>query len=351
MRVTVTGATSARREYSRSSTAVAVVIPCYRVKRHLVPLIARIGPEVDSIYLVDDACPEGSTVGIADLTSDPRIRVLRHDVNQGVGGAVLTGYSAALANGADILVKLDGDGQMDPGLIPALIQPIVGGEADYAKGNRFFDLRGIHAMPKLRIFGNLGLSFLSKLSTGYWDIFDPTNGFTAIHANVARRLPFESISRRYFFETDILFRLNTLRAVVIDVPMDAAYGDEESGLRVSEIFGEFLAKHLRNTCKRIFYNYFLRDLSVASIELLAGVGLLTFGVSFGSYNWLLSASAGAPTPVGTIMIVTVALVTGLQFLLAFLGYDIASTPRRPIHGFITAMREQKKFQTRPDHDV
>ena len=320
---------------------MAVVIPCYRVKRHLAPLIARIGPEVSVIYLVDDACPDGSTEGIAATNADSRIRIICHDVNQGVGGAVLSGYSAALANGADILVKIDGDGQMDPELIPALIQPIVAGEGDYTKGNRFFDLRGIRAMPKIRIFGNLGLSFLSKLSTGYWDIFDPTNGFTAIHANVARRLPFETISRRYFFETDVLFRLNTLRAVVIDVPMDASYGDEQSGLKISKILGEFLFKHLRNTFKRIFYNYFLRDLSVASIELLAGVGLLFFGLGFGAYNWMLSASAGSPTPVGTIMIGTVALVTGLQFLLAFLGYDIASTPRRPIHGFITAYRERQ----------
>ena len=313
------------------SPLVAVVIPSFRVRRHILGVLARIGPEVSRIYVIDDACPEGSGAFVESNQSDPRVEVLRHARNQGVGGAVLTGYSKALQDGVDVIVKIDGDGQMDPGLIPTLIGPIVRGDADYSKGNRFFDLRGIDAMPRIRIVGNLGLSFMSKLSTGYWDIFDPTNGYTAIHAGVASILPFESISRRYFFETDMLFRLNTLRAVVSDVPMNSRYGDEVSGLKISKIFGEFLGKHIRNTFKRIIYNYFLRDLSIASLELIAGAGLLLFGLIFGGYHWIGSMAASTATPVGTIMIATVSVVTGLQFLLAFLGYDIASIPRRPVH--------------------
>src|SRR5690606_32052229 len=134
-------------------------------------------------------------------------------------------------------------------LLPALVAPILAGDADYTKGNRFFDLAQIGRMPPIRIIGNAILSFMSKLSCGYWDMFDPTNGYTAIHARMARILPFEKISRRYFFETDILFRLNTFRAVVVDVPMDARYGEEVSGLRISRILGEFLFKHLRNLSK------------------------------------------------------------------------------------------------------
>ncbi len=151
-------------------------------------------------------------------------------------------------------MKIDGDGQMDPSLIPVFVFPIAAGEADYAKGNRFFDLETIRIMPKVRLFGNAVLSFMCKLSSGYWNLFDPTNGYTAIHADVARRLPFDKISRRYFFETDMLFRLNTLRAVVVDVPMEAKYGNEESNLKISRIVGEFFAKHVRNFLKRIFYN-------------------------------------------------------------------------------------------------
>ena len=148
------------------------------------------------------------------------------------------------------------------------------GEADYTKGNRFWDLRRIHQMSLVRRIGNLGLSFMAKASSDYWHLFDPTNGYTAIHADVAGHLPLESISSRYFFEADMLFRLYTLRAVVVDVPVDAQYDDEVSGLKTSHVVGEFAFKHLRNFCKRIFYNYFLRDLSVASIEFVLATGFL-----------------------------------------------------------------------------
>ena len=316
--------------HNRTQPVVAVVIPCYRVIKHIAGVISAIGPEVGLIYCVDDACPENSGDFIQETIKDPRVILVRNPVNLGVGGAVLNGYSRAIADGATVIVKIDGDGQMDPGLLPDFIAPILHGECDYTKGNRFWDLRQIRQMPLLRRVGNLGLSFISKASTGYWDIFDPTNGYTAIHASVASRLPVESISRRYFFETDILFRLNTMRAVVVDIPMDAKYGDEVSGLKVSRIFSEFAAKHALNFAKRIVYNYFLRDLSIASIELLFGSTLCTFGAVFGAYHWIHSAAQGVATPVGTIMISTISIVSGIQLLLAFLGFDIASVPKRPL---------------------
>jgi hypothetical protein len=248
-----------------------------------------------------------------------------------VGGAVMTGYSAAIEDGADIIVKIDGDGQMDPSLIPHFIDPIIVGESDYSKGNRFYDLEEIRAMPPIRLFGNAILSLMTKLSSGYWNLFDPTNGYTAIHSDVARHLPFEKISRRYFFETDILFRLNTLRAVVVDIPMDAKYGEEFSNLKISKIVGEFLFKHVRNLIKRIFYNYYLRDLSLASIELPVGLLMVMFGLIFGGYQWFESAQRGVSTSPGTVMLAALPLLMGIQFLLSFIGYDISSVPRRPLH--------------------
>jgi glycosyltransferase involved in cell wall biosynthesis len=309
---------------------IAVVIPSYRVTRHILPLLARIGPEVWRIFVVDDACPDGSGAAVEAGCSDPRVVVLRNPVNLGVGGAVLAGYAAAVEAGAGVIVKLDGDGQMDPALVPVFVAPIAAGEADYTKGNRFFDLARIGRMPAARIFGNAALSFMTKLSSGYWDVFDPTNGYTAIDARVAALLPVDRISRRYFFETDMLFRLNTFRAVVMDVPMDAHYGDEVSGLKISRILGEFLFKHARNGCKRIFYNYFLRDFSAASLELVAGLGLSAFGVGFGAYHWWLSAAQGAMTPIGTVMLAAMPVLVGLQLLLAFLSQDVANVPRLPI---------------------
>ncbi len=318
-------------ETIRWTHRIAVVIPSYRVKRHIAAVIAAVGPEVDVIYCVDDACPEDSGGFIEREVHDARVRVLRHAVNLGVGGAVMTGYQRAVTDGARVIVKIDGDGQMDPRLLPRFVAPLLRGEADYTKGNRFYDLRNISAMPPLRIFGNAALSFMSKFSTGYWDLFDPTNGYTAIHADVVRLLPLDKIGQRYFFETDMLFRLNTIRAVIADIPMDARYGDEVSGVKISRILGEFAFKHARNFFKRLFYSYFLRNLSAASLELLVALALLTFGATFGAWHWWRSAQEAVATPVGTIMIATLSLISGLQFLLAFLNYDIASVPKRPLH--------------------
>ena len=243
----------------------------------------------------------------------------------------MTGYRATLKDGIDIIVKLDSDGQMDPALIIDFVGPIVDGEADYTKGNRFFELEKVKSMPRIRLIGNAILSFMCKLSSGYWNLFDPTNEFTAIHADVARRLPFNSISKRYFFESDILFRLNTLRAVVIDIPMEAKYGDEISNLKISRIVGEFLVKHSKNFIKRIFYNYYLRDMSLASIELPVGLSLLLFGTIYGIYHWVHSTTLGITTPVGTVMIAALTILMGVQLVLAFLSYDIANIPNRPVH--------------------
>jgi dolichol-phosphate mannosyltransferase len=316
---------------SSSTPVIAVVIPCYKVLRQVLNVIIGIGPEVSRIYVVDDACPDGSGSHVEKNCADPRVRIIRHKHNLGVGGAVISGYRAAINDGARVIVKIDGDGQMDPALIPYFIDPILSGEADYAKGNRFFDLEAVRAMPHVRLAGNAVLSLMTKLSSGYWNLFDPTNGYTAIHADVAKHLPFAKISNRYFFETDLLFRLNVLRAVVVDVPMEARYENEISNLRISRVVGEFLFKHVRNFFKRIFYNYYLRDLSLASIELPVGLLMICFGIGFGCYHWLDSARAGVVTPAGTVMLAAIPLLMGVQFVLSFLGYDIAAVPNRPVH--------------------
>lgn len=321
---------------------IAVVIPCYKVRQQILSVITQIGPEVSTIFVVDDCCPEGSGDFVATNCTDERVIILRHAENQGVGGAVMTGYRAAIEANVDIIVKIDGDGQMDPGLITNFIDPILNGEADYTKGNRFYDLEKISAMPKMRLFGNAVLSFMTKLSSGYWTLFDPTNGYTAIHREVARHLPFHKISRRYFFETDILFRLNTLRAVAIDIPMDAKYEDEVSNLKISKVVGEFIRKHTRNMLKRIFYNYYLRDMSLASIEMPIGLLMIAFGCIFGGYHWLSSSYTGAPTPLGTIMFSALPIIIGIQFVLAFLSYDINSAPKRVIHKKYSKRRQLDK---------
>lgn len=318
-------------EGAASAPRVAAIVPCFRETAHILDVLASIGPEVSRIYVVDDACPDGTGRLVRERCRDPRVNVIVHEKNLGVGGATVSGYSRALEDGADVLVKIDGDGQMDPALVPRLIGPVLRGEADYVKGNRFHDPHGLASMPKVRLIGNLMLSFATKLSSGYWDVFDPTNGFTALHAKIAKLLPFDRINPGYFFESDMLFRLYLARAVVVDMPMRARYGSERSELRVGRAACEFAWRNLANLCKRIAYAYFLRDFNVASIELVVGKLLFLFGLVFGAWHWGTSIATGVPATAGTVVLAAVPIILGMQLLLAFLNFDIGNVPRRPLH--------------------
>ena len=314
-----------------SKPVVAVVIPSYKVTAHIVETIGEIGPEVAHIIIVDDACPDGSGKLVEQEVKDKRVKVIFHTENQGVGGAMITGYRAALETDAQIVVKLDGDGQMDPALIKDLIAPIVTGRADYTKGDRFDSLTGLSQMPGIRLFGNAGLTLLTKISTGYWNITDPTNGYTAIHRDALKALPLGMLSKRFFFESDMLFRLSIYRAVVWDVPMQARYGNEKSNLSIAKTLWEFPWKHFKNFHKRLFLNYYLRDVSAASIELPLGFVLWWFGVIAGFDALISSLSNGVAASTGTVMISVVPLILGFQLLLAFVSHDVSSVPTRPKH--------------------
>jgi dolichol-phosphate mannosyltransferase len=318
------------------SLRVAVVVPCYRVKSEVLSVLARVPAEVDHIVCIDDACPDGSGRHIETECRDPRVRVVYHERNKGVGGAVKTGYLAARELCCDVAVKIDGDGQMDPQLIPAFVKPIALGHADYTKGNRFFRIEDVRKMPRIRLFGNAVLSFLSKFSTGYWNLFDPTNGYTALHLSMLDLVPLRKIADRYFFETDLLFRLYCVRAVARDVPMVAVYGDERSSLRVTRVLGPFLAGNIRNLIKRTFYGYFLRDFNVASIQLLLGPPLLLAGTTFGAWHWWLAATEGRVATAGTVMIGALLIIVGIQLTLAALSFDVANVPTQPLHPMLNA---------------
>ena len=314
---------------------VAVTIPSYKVRAHVLDVIARIPPKVQRIYVVDDKCPQHSGELVEKQCRDPRVRVIFHEENQGVGGAVGSGYRAAIEEGMDIVVKVDGDGQMDPALIPHFTRPIERGRADYTKGNRFYRPESLKGMPPIRLFGNAALSFINKLSTGYWSIMDPTNGYTAIHTSVLREMPLHKLEKRYFFETDMLYHLNTMRAVVHDVPMDAVYADEESSLKVSKVLPEFMVKHVNRFFKRYVYLYLLRDFNIGSLYSLLGVVLCGLGVVFGGWAWLRSLTTGQPATSGTVMLAALPLIIGIQFLIAFLHHDVERVPSQPLSEDLT----------------
>ena len=314
---------------------VAVTIPSYKVRAHVLDVIASIPPRVQRIYVVDDKCPQHSGELVEEQCRDPRVRVIFHEENQGVGGAVGSGYRAAIEEGMDIVVKVDGDGQMDPALIPHFTRPIERGRADYTKGNRFYRPESLKGMPPIRLFGNAALSFINKLSTGYWSIMDPTNGYTAIHTSVLREMPLHKLEKRYFFETDMLYHLNTMRAVVHDVPMDAVYADEESSLKVSKVLPEFIVKHVNRFFKRYVYLYLLRDFNIGSLYSLLGVVLCGLGVVFGGWAWLRSLTTGQPATSGTVMLAALPLIIGIQFLIAFLHHDVERVPSQPLSEDLT----------------
>ena len=308
---------------------IAVVIPCYRVKDHILEVIEGIGPEVSKIYVVDDACPDGSGKFVQKNSKDKRLSFTFHEENQGVGGAVISGYKAAYDDGSDVVVKIDGDGQMNPSLISAIAKPVVEGSADYSKGDRFDSLENLFGMPKVRIFGNAVLSLWAKFSTGYWSMTDPTNGFTAIHRRALGAMNLDKIRKSYFFESDILFRLNIANCVVADVPMAAVYGSEKSNMSILKVMFEFPWRHTVNLWKRIFYRYYLREWNVGSFELPLGAFLVVFGAWFGLSSFLNASAAGVATTAGQVTGSAVALILGVQLLLSFLSYDVQSEPRIP----------------------
>lgn len=312
---------------------VHVVIPAFRVREQILDVIARVGPEVARIWVIDDKCPEGSGHLVESNSQDARVSVIFHEDNVGVGGATITGYVSAISSGADIVVKVDGDGQMFPEDIPRLIDPIIRGESDYTKGNRFDSLEHLKQMPAIRIFGNASLSLMTKLSSGYWTVNDPTNGFTAIHRSALEQIDLSKVSKGFFFESDLLFRLSLAGAVVRDVSIPARYGSESSNLRIGKALLEFPVKHARNYSKRIAYLYFLREWSIGSIELLAGWLLLITGSVIAISSFLEAVQQSQTTTAGQATFSSLAIILGFQLLLSFVNYDIQSEPRNPVSKF------------------
>ncbi len=321
---------------------IAIVIPAYRVERDIENVLRGLPDFIKHVIVVDDASPD-STFAIASAAAqkDRRITLIRHERNQGVGGAMLTGFRKALELGAQIVVKLDGDGQMDPAHIPVLIAPLIEGKADYVKGNRFRNFESLAQMPFIRRTGNLGLSFLTKAATGYWNIFDPTNGFFAIHAQVLAQLPLDKIDRRYYFETSMLSHLYLLDAFVLDVPMPARYRGEVSSMSIRRVLFEFPFKLLRTLLHRIILRYFIFDFSMMSIYLLTAIPLLFFGLIFGISKWIHYANLGIPAPTGTVILPTLSVILGIQILLSAIEIDINTAPRKLIAAPLLPFKKEK----------
>lgn len=304
---------------------VAVIVPCFQVARHLPEVLRGLPPWVDHALVVDDGSTDDLGAALAAV-DDARVEVLRHTVNRGLAAAMATGMRRALEVGADLIVKMDGDGQMDPQYLPALLDPIVAGEADLTKGNRFLRHRRLRHMPLVRHVGNLALSFLGKVASGYWNLFDPTNGYLALRRRLVEELELERLGPRYYFEISLLCEAYLSGAVARDVAIPARYGGERSSLSPARTVAAFPFLLLRSCVRRVVERYFIRDFTPVALFLIAGALLGGFGLAFGIENWAARAGTGQPTPTGTLLLALLPLLVGFQLLLQAMVMDIGNVP-------------------------
>jgi len=287
-------------------------------------VVATMPDFVDHIIVVDDASTDG-TAKAALEPRDPRVALLSHQHNQGLGASLIDAHLAALETDAQIMVVMAGDGQMDPAYLPALLDPIVDTEVVFTKGNRFFASRSWEGMPNHRILGNIVLTFLTKFATGYWNLFDPQNGYTAIARSASERINWEAVARDYSFENDVLAQLGLQRAAIRDVDIPAMYGAEVSGIRLSRVVPDILRTLRRAFWRRFWLQYVVRSFSPVALFFFTGMALMTWGFLFGLWvSWMSIGPAEAST--ATVMLVVLPLLVGLQLLLAAMVIDVINSP-------------------------
>lgn len=306
---------------------VAAVVPAYKEELMIHRVIDTMPDYVDHIVIVDDCSPD-RTSDVVRQSTDPRVDLIRHEVNQGVGGAIITGHTRAIELGADVNVVMAGDAQMDPAYLPPLLEEVTDGGYGFAKANRFFSPESFDGMPRHRVLGNIGLSFMTKLASGYWHLFDPQNGYTAIRTSVLQRLPLHNVAKRYSFENDLLIHLNILQVPAVDVPIPALYGDEISTIKLSKVVPELIQLLGRGFWRRIWYRYVLWSFSPIALLLVLGIVLFGFGLAVSVWLAFLSLNSVIATA-ATVMLAALPLMVGVQMLISALQLDIQASPDKP----------------------
>ena len=304
---------------------IAVVVPAFNEEALIATTVSTVPDLVDHVLLVDDASTD-ATADKARAAGDERLEVITHERNRGVGGAVITGHRRAVEIGADVSVVMAGDAQMDPEYLPALLDPIADDGYDFAKADRFFDFGSYEGMPRARVIGNVLVGFLAKASTGYWHLFDPLNGYTAIRTDPLRRLPLHRIRQDYSFECDLLGYLNIIHAKGKDVPVPAVYGEERSGIRLFRAGRKLLWSLWKGFWRRMMWKYLLWSFSPIAIFLFAGLALCLWGVGFGI--GITVATLGPPeASAATVLISVGPLLVGINLLIVAWVLDVLESPK------------------------
>ncbi len=302
---------------------VAVVVPAHDEEALIGATLAGIPSFVDRIFVVDDASND-ATAERARAVGDPRVELIVHDRNRGVGSAIVTGYKRALAEHVDVTAVMAGDNQMDPEELEGLVLPVARGEVDYAKANRLFTGRAWELIPRHRYLGNAVLSLLTKIASGYWHVADSQAGYTAISLRYLELLDLDRIYTRYGFPNDMLVHLNVWNARVRDLPSRPVYGvGERSGIRIRNVVPRISWLLVKGFFWRLREKYVIRDFHPLVFFYLLGFLMTLLGLALGIAETVLRL-LGNDIPVATIVLVALLLISGSQFTLFAMWFDMES---------------------------
>jgi glycosyltransferase involved in cell wall biosynthesis len=300
---------------------VAVVVPAFDEELLVADTIAGLPDFVDTVVIVDDRSRD-ATADRAAATGDPRVEVIRHEANRGVGAAIVTGYARCLELGIDVTCVMAGDNQMDPGELESLVAPVARGQVDYAKANRLVTGEAWDLIPHSRYLGNAVLSLLTKIASGYWHVADSQAGYTALSLGALRRLDLDRLYRRYGFPNDMLVHLNVQNARVRDVPSRPVYGvGERSGIRIHRVAPRIAWLLFKGFWWRMLQKYVIRDFHPLVFFYALG-GLMTLvGLILGLIVAISRIFFGNEITTATVVLVALLLVSGTQFVLFAMWFD------------------------------
>jgi glycosyltransferase involved in cell wall biosynthesis len=300
---------------------VAVVVPAFDEERLVVDTLAGIPEFVDRIYVVDDASRD-ETAARAEGVGDPRVEVVRHQRNGGVGSAIVSGYRRALDEEIDVACVMAADNQMDPAELEGLVGPVARGEVEYAKANRLVSGEAWTVIPRTRYLGNAVLSLLTKIASGYWHVADSQAGYTAVSRDALRRLELDQLYPRYGFPNDVLVHLNVQNARVRDVPSRPIYHvGEQSGIRLRSVVPRISWLLFKGFWWRMLHKYVIRDFHPLVFFYAFGVVMTVAGLVLGVLEVVLRILGNEITP-ASIVLVAVLLIAGLQLTLFAMWFDM-----------------------------